>query len=366
MDEIQNEKSVVTLKTQAGYMRFSPAIGNVQQVCFSSSPRWISPLHAAHWLDDLEVQANSKLSAIERVLAGDFFCAPFGKSDIEDAPPHGWSANSVWDVLSSTKNRVHCRLQKQIMGASIEKNICLADDAPLLYQVHRIENGAGGLTVAHHPMIHLESTGQMSMSPKRLAITPDLPLESGKNSLICPAQTSDLKKFPAFAGGTIDLCDLPISTGHEDFVSLIEAEESRLGWTAVVRAAEDDIIFFLKDPRILPITMLWYSNGGRDYPPWKGQHTGVLGIEDGCAAGAHGHRAALADNPISTAGVATALPLSKGSSHRIAHVMGAIACPAGWHRIETIYVDNDRLTLIEESGEKRTLSFDSNFFRNTQ
>ena len=32
----------------------------------------------------------------------------------------------------------------------------------------------------------------------------------------------------------------------------------------------------------MPVTMLWISNGGRDFPPWNGAtKPGVIGIEDG-------------------------------------------------------------------------------------
>ena len=44
--------------------------------------------------------------------------------------------------------------------------------------------------------------------------------------------------------------------------------------------------------------MLWFSNGGRDYPPWNGRHVGVLGIEEGRSYAAYGHAASAADNPL--------------------------------------------------------------------
>lgn len=46
------------------------------------------------------------LAPVECALSGDFFCAPFGRSDLEPTPPHGWSANSDWQVAESGNGRV--------------------------------------------------------------------------------------------------------------------------------------------------------------------------------------------------------------------------------------------------------------------
>ena len=47
----------------------------------------------------------------------------------------------------------------------------------------------------------------------------------------------------------------------------------------------------LKNPAQLPVTMLWFSNGGRSYAPWNGRHRDVLGVEDGCTWSLYGHAA---------------------------------------------------------------------------
>ena len=92
---------------------------------------------------------------------------------------------------------------------------------------------------------------------------------------------------------------------REDFITLVEADHGGPGWTALARHAEQDLVLVLKNPVELPVTMLWFSNGGRDYAPWSGRHVGVLGIEDGRAA--VGHAASLGDNWLKQEGVATAV-----------------------------------------------------------
>ncbi|NOZ32617.1 MAG: hypothetical protein GXP01_05995 [Alphaproteobacteria bacterium] len=364
MGELAHDK--VTLKNRWGRLTFNPAIGNLRHLSFLMNGQVIEPLSTAPWVKDATVALGEDLSPMNRALSGDFFCAPFGKSDVEDAPAHGWSANSTWEILSRTSDRLHCVLGRPVMGATIEKQVRLAPDAPLLYQTHWIKGGAGGLPVAHHPMIKLAGTGRFSTSPKRRAITSPVPLEPDRNRLACGSETGDLEAFPGDQGDQVDLTRLPIAHRHEDFITLVEAEGAPLGWSAVVRDEENDIVFVLKDPRVLPVTMLWHSNGGRDYAPWNGRHRGVLGIEDGCAAGDGGHRAALLENPVSRMGVATALPLADRRTHRVAHVIGALARPDGWGRIAGIAQSGNALILTEAGGDTRTVPFEKNFFAGTE
>ena len=85
---------------------------------------------------------------------------------------------------------------------------------------------------------------------------------------------------------------------------------------------KQDLVLVLKNPAELPVTMLWFSNGGRDYAPWSGRHRGVLGIEDGRAA--VGHAASIGDNWLKREGVATAFALGEGRSVSFRHVIGAM------------------------------------------
>ncbi|MEM1432128.1 MAG: hypothetical protein AAGG09_21940 [Pseudomonadota bacterium] len=351
----------LTLEAGGNRLVLDPALGNLRALELDWDGRRISPLATAPWVARGE-PVPEDLPPVERQLAGDFLCAPFGASDVEEAPPHGHPANSAW-TLGASEGALSLVLDRSVMGASVSKRLALSPEAPLLYQVHEVSGGQGGLTLAHHPMVHMAAGGRMTVSPKRVALTTAPPLEPGRNRLLCPAESADLAQFPAAEGGTLDLGHLPIGTGTEDFVTLVEAEGRDLGWTAILRAAEDDIVFFLKDPAVLSVTMLWHSNAGRDYPPWSGRHTGVLGVEDGIAAGALGHAAALGDNPIARTGVPTHLPLAQGHTHRIAHVTGAIPRPPGWTAVAEILAAADHLRLTDISGDTCDLPFDGAFLR---
>jgi hypothetical protein len=324
------------------------ALGNIPELWFGP----ITPLHRAPWYGSADEAEG--LAAVERRLAGDFLCMPFGKSDLVSDPLHGFPANARWQPVERHPDSARLRLTVPVMGATVEKELRIAHDAPLLYQTHVIEGGAGEVTLAHHPMVHMAAGGRLAFSPKVSVRTPDKPLEPGANWLPPGVRASD----PAALPGGFDLTRYP-DQPCEDFVTLVEAKGRTLGWTAVTRAAEGDIVFVLKDPRVLPVTMLWFSNGGRRYAPWSGRHRGVLGIEDGVAAGSAGHKAASGANPIRDEGVPTVLAL--GGRHVIRHVIGAIPKPAGWSTVARIHRTSGALVLTGDSGGTVEIGFAAGF-----
>lgn len=278
--------------------------------------RALKPLHRAPWIgeelsDDIPVGLSR--------LSGDFFCAPFGRNDIEEAPGHGWPANAPWDLVEDESieggHRARFRLTRTVFGATVDKVITLRDGQPFVYQEHIFSGGTGLISVAHHLMTRMEAGGTLAFSPKRFALTLDDPLEPdparGRYALQYPAQTQDLSAFPLAGGGTTDLHAYPPSERHEDFLTLAEVEGSPLGWTTVSRHAEKDMVVVLKNAQRLPVTMLWMSNGGRDYAPWNSRHAGVLGVEDARASGL-GHAGSIGENALNRQGVPTAFDLGFG------------------------------------------------------
>lgn len=356
-------QDLVSIETTHGALTFDAAVGNIPMLRLKWEGRSIEPLHAAPWRDEAEIQADGGLPLVDRRLAGDFFCAPFATSDDPDTPPHGWTANSAWHVAGQASGRLHAVLERDVRGAVVTKALELADDAPLLYQEHVFNGGHGILPVAHHPMLRLAGGGRFFTSPKRAVLTPNQPLEPGRSHLAYPARSTELTAVAAADGRTADLTRWPVGARNEDFAVLVEADGADIAWSAVIREVEDDIVFFLKNPAVLPVTMLWFSNGGRDYSPWNSRHIGVVGIEDGCAAGAGGEAVAAGPNPVAGEGVATGLALAKGRRHTIRHVTGAIPRPSGWTAISAISVAGDRLTISDDAGRRIDLPWRKDFLK---
>ncbi|GAB5461550.1 hypothetical protein [Hoeflea alexandrii] len=344
------------------------SVGHIAELKIRDGNRILSPLHRAPWVDDPEADFPPDTPANVRRLSGDFFCAPFGRNDIEEGPPHGWSANSAWDHIETTRqeNRLTAvfRLQRKVMGAIVEKRISLIAGHPFIYQEHSLTGGEGSVSVAHHVMVHMAGGGDLAISPKWLAQTLPEPLETdparGRSLLAAGTETADLARFPLADGGVADLTAYPLGEAHEDFAALVERPGHSLGWSVVSRKLECDRIIVLKRPDALPLTMLWMSNGGRHYVPWSSRHTGVLGIED-ARASPLGHADSCRENSLNQRGIPTAFQLEEGMATTVRQIIGACASGKDGDSIRDVTAETDRLILRSQDGRVGTLAYDPAF-----
>ena len=344
------------------------SVGHIADLRIRDGQRILTPLHRAPWVDDPATVFPDATPPNVRRLSGDFFCAPFGRNDVEEAPSHGWPANSAWDHIETIRqdDRLTAifRLQRAVMGATVEKRITLIAGHPFIYQEHSFSGGAGTISAAHHVMVHMADGGDLAFSPKQGAQTPPEALETdpnrGRSLLAYPAHTENLTEFPLADGGMADLTRYPVGGHHEDFLTLVEAPARSLGWSVVNRKAERDRIIILKQPDVLPVTMLWMSNGGRDYAPWSGHHTGVLGIED-ARASPLGHADSCRDNDLTRSGIPTAFLLDTGRRITLRQVIGACDEKTGEGALNDLCEESSGLSLKFRDGGTRTLRYDSAF-----
>lgn len=346
------------------------AVGHLRAVEIEREGRRLTPFYTAPWVDDPKIASDESLLPNLRFLSCDFFCAPFSATDDPAIPPHGWPANSRWELLDAIAHKsggsvARYALQKRIQGARLIKEITLRDGHPFVYQRHIFEGGAGAISVASHAMTKFATHGKLSFSPKAYGEAPPKPQESdparGRSALAYPSHFEDLSKVPLKAGGTASLRTYPIASRHEDFLMLVEARGRDLGWAAAVRDDAKDIVLSLKNSGDFPVTMLWFSNGGRDYPPWNGRNVGVFGIEEGRVWSANGYKVSIAPNPLSESGVPTALELQPNSSAEVRHVIGGLPLPKGWSEVGGIENDGNGLRLADVSGGTARIPFDSAF-----
>lgn len=345
------------------------AAGHIRRLALSDAGRTLSPFHVAPWIDDPAVASDHSLPVSLRHLAGDFFCAPFAANDVEDAPLHGWPANSPWDIVESDAGHDSAtglyRLRKTVFGATVEKRLTLRRDHPFLYETHSFVGGEGMIPVANHAMAALPAGGRLAFSPKRRIETPATALEpdpaQGRSVLAYPATTTDPTRVALRGGGVADITRFPFAERHDDFAMLIEAPGHVLGWCSASRPATRDAVLSLKNPQDFPVTFLWWSNGGRDYSPWNGRHTDVLGIEEGRSFSLGGHRASAARNPLSEAGIPTALSLVPNSRVEVRNVIGAIALPDSGDSVAAVTDEGSTLCVRFVNGTGRAVPFDSDF-----
>jgi len=323
-------EALVEIEAEGITVRFDPVVGMITELRVESDGGTVSMLHKAPWLGEA---MPAKTAPHLGRLAGDFFCAPFGDASADDAPGHGWPANSSWSTIGNIRDGAETvarfRLDRPAMGASLVKELRLVDHHPFLYQRHIFAGGRGDtISLANHAMLKLSQGAQMSFSPKRWWETPANGLETdparGRGVLAYPAKSADLHRFPLADGGQADLGRYPIGERHEDFAVGVEAPGRTLGWTAVARNEMRDLYLSLRNATRLPMTMLWFSNGGRDYAPWSGRHLGVLGVEEGINRSMMGHSAGQIPNALDAAGVPTGLTLHPDGTLDVRHVTGSL------------------------------------------
>lgn len=329
---------------------FQPRGGVLHRFAVSDEGHTVAPLHRAPWAAE-EVPGDAPPH--QAWLSGDFLAAPFGPGP---DGLHGLPANGNWRIVPSTPGTLRSVLEGAVQGATVVKELSLEDDHPFVYQRHLFIGGTGALPAANHAMISLPHGGKLSFSRKRWWETLAEPLEStrGRSRLAYPRRAEDAAEFPAADGSTINLHRYPWGEAHEDFVAGIEDPASRLGWTAVVRPEEGDLFLSLRNPLRLPMTMLWHSNGGRDYAPWNGRHTGCLGVEEGAALPMLGLSSRETPDPLTAAGQPGLLQLDPLGTVDVRHVIGAIRWPSG-QSVAGVMLEDDVLTVTGDWGAERKL-----------
>lgn len=358
----------VTLSADGIEVTLDLAVGHISSLTVNRRGRRLSPFHRAPWTG--EALAPSTPLHLQN-LSIDFFCAPFGESDVEPAPTHGWSANSAWILRDVERlpdgSRATFILSQKILSSTLTKTLTVRDGHPFIYQSHRFNGGRGRLPVAYHAMVDLPNGGILSVSPKMRAETMPDALErdpaKGRSILSYPASVLDLERFPRSDGGHANLLRYPLDGEHVDLVMLHEEPSNPLGWTIAARPHEGDMAIVLKSPRTLPSTLLWYSNGGRHYAPWNSRHRGVLGIEETLTFFGYGHKASIAPNALSAADIPTSLSVSEGKD--VKSVIGACDI-LGDGTIRSVSVGVDVLTICGEGNTISEVPFDHLFLTEAQ
>lgn len=338
--------------------------GQLSDVCFTlADGRSIRPMHVAPWADE---ELPAKTPAIIRMLRGDFFCAPFGASDlIPDMPfVHGLPASGTWQVANATEGSIDFLLDGTVMGATVTKHVELRTGEAIIYQRHTLTGGSGRIPVGHHAMLRTDRGLRLAFSPWTLALTtpePDETPPQGRPLLRNGQTIADLHQAVRMDGGTVDLTLLPSPADHEAIWMLVADRAPPFAWTAATCTEDGWVWFGIKNQRVLPQTLVWLSNGGRDYAPWSGRHRGVVGLEEICGYFHLGHAASIADNPVAAMGSPTAVTLAPDSPLVVSYMFGLAAVPPGFGAVKDIVGTDGGVTLIDAEGREVFAACDLSF-----
>ncbi len=351
--------------------------GHLGPVTFRLGERDIKPLSVAPWTTERHAHG---VPVVLRALRGDFFCLPFGGNQTpyhgERHPVHGETANARWQYAGMTgdngRQALHLRLSTRIRPGHLDKLITLIDGQTVVYQKHIISGMRGRMNYGHHAMLRFpeqEGSGIISTSRFTYGHVFTEPLERPENrgySILDPGACFDrLDRVPMTTGRMTDLSRYPARRGYEDLVLLAADTTLSLAWSAVTFPRQRYAWFALKNPRQVPQTILWLSNGGRHYAPWNGRHVNVLGLEEVCGYFHLGLAESARRNPLSSRGITTSLELHPDRPHSVLYAFGVARIPVGFDQVTDIVAGADRHSVLlrSKNGKSVSVAMDGAFLR---
>jgi hypothetical protein len=336
--------------------------GHLAPVEFRAGTPIVTPYAVAPWWNERQPRT---LPTVIRVLRGDFFCLPFGGNETayqgERHPLHGDTANATWrftGVTEGDRGRVlTLTLRSRARRGRVTKRIALVDGEETVYCQHRIEGMQGSMCFGHHATLHFAAS-----HPARIALAPivygqvypgafERPEARGYSALKPGAEFESLRQVPLLAGGTADLTQYPARRGYEDLVMVAADPSLSVAWTTAVVPGEGYLWFALKDPRVLRHTVLWFSNGGRHYPPWNGRHVDVVGLEEVTAYFHLGVSESVAPNPWQARGLPTSVALDPRRPLHVNYIMGIARVPGSFRQVTGVEIRGDQVEFTDEAGQ---------------
>lgn len=339
--------------------------GMLAEISFPHRDGRIEPFHRAPWLGESDVAGPPMLQNLQ----GDFFCAPFGANDLlgEEKRDHGLTANGAWRELSHGTQRLELELGATLSGARVRKEVTLRPHHPVVYQQHTFEGGEGKLPMGHHAMLRAPDGDvlQLAFSRTIWAGTPPQPVEGdpalGRSLLRYPQELAGLGDARTAAGEAVDLARYPTLEDSEEIIMLVTHPEERVAWSTAVAPSSGWLWFGIRPNTVLRGTLLWMSNGGRDYAPFLGRHRRVLGIEEVTSYFHLGHRASVTGNPLEEQGLPTSVTLSPASSVTVRYAFGAVPVPTTFDRVTALELGEKELLFTGRGGQTVSIPFDVDF-----
>ena len=349
-------------------------LGPVRFFIDESTP--IQPYAIAPWAEESFPPGTPEMLV---ALRGDWFCSAFGENAQpylnRHLPPHGETANSIWSYVDGGGDEAGVWLQTgldlSVQGGSCRATTALLQGHSVVYQRHELSNLSAPLNPGHHPTIafpNVEGAGRLSFSRFIHARTYFEPMERPENrgySWLKPdVEITDLHTVPCIDGSMTDLCRYPARRGFEDIAILCADPALEFAWSAVTFSRQGYVWFSLRDPKLLASTLLWFSNGGRHYPPWNGRHINVMGIEDITAFFHVGIAASCTPNPLTERGIRTWLEPDAQGRLSIPYIQGVARVPPDFDEVASIERQGESsVSLIAKSGAVITTPCEIDFLK---
>jgi len=343
---------------------------------YRDTPAPIQPYSISPWAEE---KLDPQTPPILVCLRGDFICSAFGGNDEpfngQKLPVHGETANEVWETVSAPSSEagavLHMTMQLRLQGGRCDHYTALVEGHNVVYQRDDFSGIDGPINPGHHATLKFpdrRNAGRLSFSKHIHAHTFIEPFETpdrGGYSILRPdTPIADLAAVPCVDGTVADVSAYPARAGYEDIVIICADPSLDVAWSAVTFADDGYVWFSLRNPALLPSTLLWMSNGGRKYAPWNGRHINVMGIEDMTGFFHVGLAASARENLLTRKGVKTCHQIKPSETLRIPYIQGVTRIRDGFDRVVAVEIENDAtIVLIAASGVQQTVPCQASFLR---
>ena len=327
---------------------------------FRNTDSPVQPYYIAPWAEEDTSQIDDPILI---PLRGDFFCMPFGANtgDEHGETTHGTVAGEQWTLFDVVHDGDLARIRMAMDSIrerwSVTRELMLAPGESVVYSRTTIRGGAGVMPVGHHATLAPSKSGlRITTSALAFGMTgPRVDPYTGDGEYYAhPALTefASLEQIPSIwkAEPTIDRSTFPSRRGFVDILGVFPLPGLDFAWTAASAAGEGYVWFAVRDPKLLPATLLWMEDHGRHSAPWSGRNC-CIGLEDVCGYFAEGLPSSAEENVLTQRGIPTAIELSDTEPTVIPYIQGVARVDRGFGAVASIDAGGDGLILTGVSGQ---------------
>jgi hypothetical protein len=309
-------------------------------------------------------------------LRGDFFCLPFGAAGTwrgVNYNTHGDPAARGWKFLDLSRRDGLTTLaisqRMRLIPGRVTRFVHLLDGQNVVYDTNVVEGVEGRYSCGHHATLAMpqqERSVLIGHPPMRLMHTN--PIDTGD-----PAQgryqalatnqpfrrlskAPTLWKDPAWTDGSA----LPARRGFTDILAMVNRPRPKVAWWTATYTVQGFLWFALKDPAVLPLSLMWIANRGRHNEPWRGRNV-CLGMEDICAFFASGQGPSFQRNFLNERGIPTTIRFSSQKPTAIHYIQGLAKAPRGFGRCTNAKFAPGKVMFAGQGGKTVTVQVNHEF-----
>jgi hypothetical protein len=324
----------------------------------------IRPYYVSPWQDEGQKIAEPVLVP----LRGDFFCMPFGANSApyrgQKYDLHGEPAGRKW-ALSGTEtvdgvSTMSLRMKTRLPEGEVRREFHTVDGQNVIYTREVLSGYSARVPLGHHATLAMpEKEGSVLVATSGIRYGSTNPTPTGDpakgeyQSSAPDRRFKSLSRVPLLSHDprTGDFSAFPTRRGYTDLAAVFHRPGvGKPAWTTATFTTEGYLWFALKDPDLLPTTLLWVSNRGRHFAPWDSRNC-CLGLEDVCGFFAEGIAPSLRANFLSRDGIATCVRLSPKQPTEIRYVQGVVRVPRGFGRVRSAKFSAMKVAFKDTSGK---------------